>query len=177
MNDKVLIGSIFAIAMAFSSPESAHAQEAGRMQYGVKGSFLGIYMGSHYTSDFTAGWRFNNRHYLGGGTGCHWIEGMDKSDPFLENGIVPAIPLYADYTSYFQFKKNQGHSFYLGCEAGAAFYPGKLPMKNCNDRVTPYLNAKLGLDFTVYRNFGLNFGLNVIFSEGSGLGLNVGVRF
>lgn len=164
------------------------ASSRGHFQGNVKGSALpGIYWDPHYTADLSLGWRFNEKRFLGLGTGCHWLKRTSSDGPDYSNGFVPAIPLFADYTRYYPFSKHQQNSFYLGMEAGGAFFIKKLPLTTDTQRLFPYLNGKLGFDFGIHNNLGVNVGLNLIWGcqqgfsltggGGHGIAMTVGFRF
>lgn len=150
----------------------------GHWQFGVKRD-VGMGFGSyHNTLHATAGWRFDRKHYLGIGTGCNWQELACDDDPARSNGEVMGIPLFADYVRYIPFRTGSGHSVYWGLEAGGGVYTGNLPTTDDSSRWFPYLNPKLGLDFTINRYVGLNLGFSEIFSEASTvLCVHLGLRF
>ena len=166
---------------------SVLAQDSGHFQGGVKGSaFPGIYWDPHFTADISLGWRFNEKRYLGVGTGCHWLK-RASGESGQSNGFVPAIPLFVDYVRYYPFARHPRNAFFLGMEAGGAYYVKDLPLTTDTARMLGYLNGKLGFDFSIYKNLGFNVGLNLIWGcqkgmtltggGGHGLALTVGFRF
>ena len=187
-HNQSLLGLLTASLLLGASSVCA-AQDKGHFQGNLKGSALpGIYWDPHYTADLSLGWRFNEKRFLGLGTGCHWIKESYHDDPDIRsNGFVPAIPLFADYIRYFPFAKHPRNAFYLGMETGGAYYVDKLPLKSETRRMFPYLNGKLGFDFSIYRNLGVNVGLNLIWGcyngitigdgGGHGIALTAGFRF
>lgn len=185
--NQILFG-LLTVALLLGAMISSSAQEKGHFQGNLKGSALpGIYWDPHYMADLSLGWRFNEKRFLGVGTGCHWIKQWDDSDPNRSNGFVPAIPLFADYVRYFPFAKHPRNAFYLGMEAGGACYVNELPLKGQTKRLFPYLNGKLGFDFSIYKNLGVNIGCNLIWGcyqglsmtggGGHGIALTAGFRF
>ena len=170
------------------------AQDIGRFQGNIKGSMLGVYWDPHFMADISLGYRFNEKRYIGLGTGCHWIgadysylSSSDSQKVAEQNGFVPAIPLFADYVRYFPFAKHPRNSFFLGIEAGGACYLKGAPLKSDTTRMFPYLNGKLGFDFSIYKNLGVIVGFNVVWGcqkgmtltggGGHGVALDVGFRF
>ena len=185
--NQILFG-LLTISLLLGATISGSAQDKGHFQGNLKGSALpGIYWDLHYMADLSLGWRFNEKRFLGVGTGCHWIKQWDDSDPNRSNGFVPAIPLFADYVRYFPFAKHPRNAFYLGMEAGGACYVNELPLKGQTKRLFPYLNGKLGFDFSIYKNLGVNIGCNLIWGcyqglsmtggGGHGIALTAGFRF
>ena len=181
----LLILAIACIAPVFLG---ATEQPKGHFQVNLKGNAIpGIYWDTHFAADLSLGWRFNEKRFLGLGTGCHWIRDNVSADPDCTNGFVPAIPLFADYIRYYPFAKHPRNSFFLEMEAGGAYYVDNLPLKSETKRVFPYLNGKLGFDFSIYRNLGVNVGLNLIWGcyngitigdgGGHGVALTAGFRF
>ena len=170
--------SLLLLAVFFLSSSSypCLAQESGRFQGNIKGSGLGIYWTQHHTADISLGWRFNDKRYLGIGTGCHWIKPFARgaNEEPLDFDFVPAIPVFADYVRYFPFARHPQNSFFLGLEGGAAWYLKALPENSRypNDKLVPYLNGKLGFDFGIGNRFGINVGLNLIWGLGHGVGLS-----
>lgn len=167
------------LLLAFFLPGTSNicaARGAGRFQGIVKGSAPGIYWDPHFTADVSLGWRFNEKRYLGAGTGCHWIKpfGRGPHDEPLDFDYVPALPIFADYVRYFPFAKHPRNAFFLGMEGGAAWYLKALPEKSThpNDKMVPYLNGKLGFDFGISDRFGIHAGLNLIWGCGHGVGLS-----
>ena len=152
-------------------------EEKGHLQYGIKAGGGGFFYQSHTYYDASMGWRFNSKRYLGLGTGLHNIDIADDADPSNENGVVPSIPLYIDYIHYLPFRHYHQHSFTFGLEAGGGIYLDKLPLKDCSNRLYPYVNAIMGMDFAISKHVGLDIGLNLIVSDASGLGLTAGLRF
>ena len=188
MKHNQILFSLLTVALLLGAMISSSAQEKGHFQGNLKGSALpGIYWDPHYMADLSLGWRFNEKRFLGVGTGCHWIKQWDDSDPNRSNGFVPAIPLFADYVRYFPFAKHPRNAFYLGMEAGGACYVNELPLKGQTKRLFPYLNGKLGFDFSIYKNLGVNIGCNLIWGcyqglsmtggGGHGIALTAGFRF
>ena len=186
-HNQILFG-LLTISLLLGATISGSAQDKGHFQGNLKGSALpGIYWDPHYMADLSLGWRFNEKRFLGVGTGCHWIKQWDDSDPNRSNGFVPAIPLFADYVRYFPFAKHPRNAFYLGMEAGGACYVNELPLKGQTKRLFPYLNGKLGFDFSIYKNLGVNIGCNLIWGcyqglsmtggGGHGIALTAGFRF
>ena len=180
---RLFLVSVFLVAAAFC----CLAQES-RFQGNIKGSALpGIYWDPHYTADISLGCRFNAKRYLGIGTGCHWICEADSTDPDNSNGFVPAIPLFVDYIRYFPFSRHPRHSFFMGMEAGGAYYVKDLPLKYETSRILPYMNGKIGFDFGICGNVGLNVGFNLIWGcykgmtltggGGHGVAMTFGIRF
>ncbi|MCR5130629.1 MAG: hypothetical protein K6C10_04105 [Prevotella sp.] len=161
-------------------PPKAEAQtiEYGGMQYGVK---VGTSAGIHCTErhiDVSAGWRFNRKHYLGIGTGYQQTDITDDADPTNGNGKVAFIPLYADYTYYLPFNAHSNDSFLLGVEAGGGYYPDKTPCKeNYDNRFSPIIKAKIGLDFHIVKTLNLNVALGVLISDVAGIGIDIGATF
>ena len=184
---QILFG-LLTITLLLGATTSSSAQDKGHFQGNLKGSALpGIYWDPHYMADLSLGWRFNEKRFLGVGTGCHWIKQWDDSDPSRSNGFVPAIPLFADYVRYFPFAKHPRNAFFLGLETGGAYYVNELPLKGQTKRLFPYLNGKLGFDFSIYKNLGVNIGCNLIWGcyhgmsmtggGGHGIALTAGFRF
>ena len=142
--------SVLLLAVFFlsSSSYSCLAQESGRFQGNVKSSGFGIYWGQHHTADISLGWRFNEKRYLGMGTGYHWIMPFAHGphDVPIDFDYEHAIPVFADYVRYFPFTRHP--------------------------RKAPYLNGKLGFDFGIGNRFGINVGLNLIWGLGHGVGLS-----
>lgn len=172
--------SLLAVALSLMSSiglAQTEREEGGRMQYGVKVGAAGFWYQTHTCYDASAGWRFNEIRYLGLGTGLHRVAIYDDADPDNENGVVPSIPLYVDYIHYTPFRHHRQHSFYCGLEAGGGIYLDKLPLKDSTSRLYPYLNGKIGLDFAISNRVGFNFGLNLLLSDASGLGVAAGLRF
>ena len=168
----LLLAVLTALSTCFTSFATS---SRGHFQGNVKGSALpGIYWDPHYTADFSLGWRFNEKRFLGLGTGCHWLKRTSSDGPDYSNGFVPAIPLFADYIRYYPFAKHQRNSFYLGMEAGGAYYIKKLPLTTDTQRLFPYLNGKLGFDFGIHNNLGVNVGLNLIWGCQQGFSLTGG---
>lgn len=150
----------------------------GHMQYGIKRNAGVGFWSWHKTLHFTAGWRFDKHHYLGLGSGCDWIDIGNDADPELSNGEVKGVPLFVDYVYYTPFRHFPKHAFFFGIEGGGGIYTGDLPTKDDSQRFFPYFNPKLGLDFTIHKNFGLNFGFCEILSERQTvLCVQVGLRF
>ena len=154
----------------------ARGQESGRFQGNVKGSWYGIFWDHHALADISLGWRFNEKRYLGLGTGCHWIKPIaygPNQEP-LDFDYEPAVPLFADYVRYFPFARHPRNAFFLGMDCGAAWYLKARP-ENCRhpeDKIVPYVNGKLGFDFGISQHFGVNVGLNLIWGLGHGAGLS-----
>lgn len=157
--------------------------EKGRFQGNIKGSFIGVFWNQHYTIDASFGWRFNEKNYIGAGTGCHLISRYLDSHPDESNGLVPAVPLFGDYIRYFPFIKQPRHAFFVGIEVGGAYCIAQLPLKHEMQRFLPYANAKAGLDFGISKRFGFTVGINLIgdyypsSQMGFGVALNAGLHF
>lgn len=158
-------------------PSITSAQERGHMQYGVNLRGSGI-MSLHAATDILTGWRFNEKRYLGIGTGMHYVEIGGDSDDIIRNGIVPAIPLYLDYRRYVQARRNPRHSRYFGIEGGGMVYVDELPTTDkYSTRIVPLIGVKLGHDYIIRNNFSIYYGWNFVISEASGIGLDLGLRF
>ena len=157
---------------------SIRAQQSGHMQYGIKTDQGVGFWYFHQTLHFTAGWRFSPKNYLGIGSGCDWIDFDCDADPTQSNGEVVGIPLFLDYIHYVPFRHFPQHSFFFGIEAGGGVYPGKIPRKDISERFFPFFNPKLGIDFSIRRSIGVNFGFNEIIAEsGTVLCVCAGIRF
>ncbi len=161
-------------------PPKAEAQtiEYSRLQYGVKaGTSVGIHCKERHI-DVSVGWRFNRKHYLGIGSGYQQTDIYDDADPTNDNGKVPFIPLYADYTYYLPFNAHSNNSFLFGVEVGGGYYPDKTPCKeNYDNRFSPIIKAKIGIDFHIVKTLNLNVGLGALVSDVGGIGIDVGVTF
>lgn len=137
---------------------------------------FGLYVGTKRL-DFTVGYRFNRKRFLGVGTGFYRQNASCEEDPDNSNGWVTAFPLYVDYTRYFPSRKRCNNSFFLGMEAGPAYYKTQ-PWKDDSSKFGGIISPKLGFDFSLARKVGLYFGLNFLISYGpSGFGVNLGFRF
>ena len=157
-------------------PSVASAQEQGRMQYGVNLRGNIHFFQAHSATNFMAGWRFNEKRYLGLGTGLDFVYISSDEDP--SNGKVPAIPLYLDYRRYVKAKRNPRHSRYFGIEGGGMVYVDELPTTDeYSTRIVPLIGVKLGHDYIIRNNFGIYYGWNFVISEASGIGLDLGLRF
>lgn len=188
-----LLLGLLAASLMMEATITCNAQETGRFQGNIKGSALpGIYWDPHFMADISLGYRFNEKRYLGLGTGCHWIDSDFNSALSSESskidewyGFIPAIPLFADYVRYFPFVKHPLNAFFLGMEAGGAYYINETTHNT--KRLFPYLNGKLGFDFSIYKNLGVNVGFNLVWGcqkgmtltggGGHGIALDFGFRF
>lgn len=163
----------------------AQEEQQGHIQYGVKAVAAGFFYQTQTNVDVSVGWRFNQARYLGLGTGWHRVELYDDAGYFAEdgsyyddnNGRVPAVPLYIDYMRYFVSRRHPCNALYIGTELGVGVYVDKLPLKHYDSYFFPYLDLKIGWDFTVHNNIAFNVGFNTIFPVPGGIGVSAGLRF
>jgi hypothetical protein len=176
MKRKFIRFGLLAVMLLLGAQVHCPAQERSHFQGNIKATGLGIYWDSHYLADLSLGWRFNEKRYLGVGSGCHWVMPFARGPhgEIVDVGLIPAVPVFADYVRYFPFSRHPRSAFYLGLEAGAAWYLAALPAetRHPDDKFFPYWNGKLGFDFGIYRNLGVNVGLNLISGCGHGFGLS-----
>ncbi len=143
----------------------------------MNGNANAFFFETHTGIDVSVGWRFSELRYLGFGTGVDHVElYYDEPNP-NNNGKVAADPLFVDYLRYKQFRKRTQHACFFGVEAGGMIYADKVPCEGESSRVVPLLRAKTGIDYGLNENVGLTVGLNFLISEGSGIGVSLGVRF
>ena len=167
------------LALGCILPQTVSAQypENGRWQFGVqRGCSAGLFVvEDHY--HVKAGWRFDRKNYLGLETGYKRIDVTDDADPSNENGEVPLIPLWVDYTRYVPFRHYVDHSFFYGVVTGCEIYPNQLPLKDDHTLCTPMFQLKTGLDWRIYKRLGVYASVCIQASEVCGFGCDFGVRF
>jgi hypothetical protein len=169
---------LLAVLLLSGVSNNCLAQETGHFQGNVKANIthVGIFWDQHYTADICLGWRFNEKQFLGVGTGYHWLKPFARGEnhSIVDVDYVPAIPVFADFTRYFPSSKRPGNSFYLGLEGGAAWFLKPLPSESRHpeDKIVPYLNGKMGYDFGISDRLGLSVGLNLIWGCGHGFSLS-----
>ena len=178
MKNNHLLFGLLVVSLMLGVAIACPAQDMGRFQGTLKGSALpGIYWHPHYTADVSFGYRFNEKRYVGFGTGYHMIRQYHDPDPRVSNGFVPAIPLFVDYVRYIPSSKHPRNSFFLGMEAGGGYYVKDTPLTSDTKHTFGYVNGKMGFDFSVSKNLGVILGCNLIWGGGQGLALTAGFRF
>lgn len=175
--------TVVVVTVLLAGAVVARGQESGRTRFqgNLKVNGYGAYWHPHTMVDASFGCRFNEKRFLGLGSGYHLFSRYYDANPDESNGLVPAVPVFADYIRYFPFAKHPRHALYLGLEAGGAYCVGQLPLKHETKRYLPYANGKAGFDFGLGKCFGLTVGLNFVCDYytdfGLGLGVNFGFRF
>lgn len=149
------------------------------MQYGVeynRGEWFSL---THQSVDISAGWRFNEKRFLGLTSGLEFIEDAHLDGAYDTNGEVPAIPLMVKYVRYKAFRKHPRHSLYFSAAVGGKIYLDDLPCSEVRHRINPMDMLSMGLDFSIGKRVGLTCGLALIGHEiiGGTIGFNAGIRF
>ena len=167
----VIIMSIYAPSATAQTESSSHCQ----YELNCGANMWALTDELHCT--FVIGNRFNRKHFLGGGFGFEAVETYYDDPPEWNNGRVPFLPIFITYVHYLPFRHYTGHSFLVGVENGIGYYPNKTLSAIDTERWALFLRCRVGADFQVCKQFGVQVSIDGLFSKFGGIGGNVGVRF
>ncbi len=130
---------------------------------------------SEETATISGGYRFNRKNYLGltlGISDAEWYNDAEPADyPFT------GYPIALDYIHYFPLGKAKNHSIYLGGEVGILYSNEVAKVEYGDGDVelgSEIIMLKTGMDFRIYKNLHINFGLRIGLLCG---GVSCGISF
>lgn len=163
---------VFSSASCFATVKDSHQNHG--IQSGISASQnLLLARAAATRINVTAGYRFNEHHYLGIGSG-YSLYSSHSDGSSSSPSTLHGIPIYVDYSYYFPSKQHMRRSFFIGAETGMTYYMNESDLY----RYQLHLSPKLGWDWSFPDRGGFFVGINYLYSyDEAGLGFSLGFRF